>query len=361
MYSSTGAAGIDLTSEDKPVEQPQQQQDAAPVRQLRSTAAPNHCEPAPAAEVEQGGSSAAVNNQDKMEKMFPVGSRALYQSTEGALIVDHECDFVVIALDSGDFIDVLHEKVATDLFPTDDDGPGLFEGKKIGFQKAVVNVYQGRKVTGVAYGDVSELMFRGQAPAYYAHVARPFYARRGSGSNSERQNPENPTYRDQTFSMGDVVENKVTGKRAAVVRCVIRQHESAQMRRLLVLLRLDGDAPKGPPTSEMAARMLFPGSWKNWERVPRSGSGWVKFDNPYAMHQPRLLLTDQQMDYTQDLIKLLPPDTPHMTTLSAALHAASDTPYATAKRNKEKERKDLASQRAQTGPTSSVSHAGHVL
>ena len=132
-------------------------------------------------------------------------------------------------------------------------------------------------------------------------------------------------------------------------RCCV--YVGSQARKLLILMQLwngDGDAPA------TFAPQIFPASWLNWERLPLHASGWAADEHPADAGCTCMTLSAEQVQCVDQVcttttatttkyyyyshaparvsqvFRALPPKTPGMTTLSAAVTVAggNDVPGA---------------------------------
>lgn len=121
---------------------------------------------------------------------------------------------------------------------------------------------------GVADG---ESLFAGHMGAYMAHVARDMERDSRLRERCERT--------AQSFMLGDLVqqvfqpaqdeswiEEGLTAAFAVVVRVAYSRRNTAQARKLLILLEM----PDGPRNVPKADHKFFPGSWTNWTHVPKN-------------------------------------------------------------------------------------------
>lgn len=214
-------------------------------------------------------------DRECMTLKYPLGSRVLLRQIHGGMVAQVSENSLLIALDTMEWVDVPFKLAWIELSPVALDGPGVIKTKPRLKQKVVRINYERDTPVGMFLGSESEMIFGGEANAYYVHIARPI------------RNGRHTYYKERSFASGDLLEHNTTKQRASVARVVYRAKstdadgKALQMRKLLVLINTDvivkmiheQKEPSPERIKEMALKSIFTGSWLSWRRVPAMKSG----------------------------------------------------------------------------------------
>lgn len=148
-----------------------------------------------------------------------------------------------------------------------------------------------------------DTVFEGKAPAFFAHIARPFKNSKG-GKREGTRGSVAITYKEKSFCVGDILQPVDKGpERAAIVRVIYKPKEGTgkkgdQVRRLLLLMETFDNSESVPESMD---ETLFAASWPNWERAPLNKRGWGKGKDPSAPGSERLALSFEQAQVIENV------------------------------------------------------------
>ena len=149
-------------------------------------------------------------------------------------------------------------------------------------------------VTGMLTGIHGQTLLKGQVSSYFGHYAKPIWP----SETPRTRRRVRKTYCETSFACGDVVSwrgDSTNSTRAAVMRILYKQRASTnrsdQSRKLLVLAELFDPAHPPPKPRDP---IIFPASWRNWERLPAFEDGWHD-SNADAIDANALTVTEEAL------------------------------------------------------------------
>lgn len=271
---------------------------------------------------------------------FLPGVRVVVKGRDGGMVAKLTQEGnLVIAMDAGHWVDVQKDDVPTHIAMEADGGDGAYiQGKKIKGVCVQGITYEGGSpkgaVTGALFGLKDETLFCGQASSYQIHW--------GKECSKRNKNKIIRVFKKKTFCMGDIVECKESGERAAVARVVYvpKSQRHQQAREMLLLLTLTkGEGMRAsvqaastyhvaplstllpqPPCLMAGASncdwhvnstsSFFPASWANWDRIdeqPRNKSKQFVLHDP---NKPCLKLAKEDIKKMNKVAQIAPPPSP---------------------------------------------------